>query len=300
MAKIKSFGVRVFVDGVSVGALTDVSISGVDVTFIDLTTHDSPDEHKEFVSGLLDGGTLELSGKFDADNAGQIALQGGAGDIEPFLVIKSDNSGMSFNAVIGGYSTTNPLDDAVEFSASAKISGATTNTILLDPAGANNEILLSGATKSASIVIAANSTALTVVETTGNAVITSGDKRRMRVVADFGDGVETVDLTYAGEALGKASYNGSIGIEWDGLAWNMVSPDFGFFTSSEDVATPDLVTTWTPETGAVSVTSITPLAASAAQVIAAINAESIGSTASNAPGSDGTGAIAALSTTPQQ
>ena len=45
MAKIKSFGVRVFVDGVSVGALTDASVGGVDVTFIDLTTHDSPDEH---------------------------------------------------------------------------------------------------------------------------------------------------------------------------------------------------------------------------------------------------------------
>lgn len=127
MAKIKSFGVRVIIDGVFVGGLTDANVGGVDVTFIDITTHDSSGGYKEFIGGLLDGGTLDLTGKFDIADAGQLALMAGAGDEEPVYVLKSDNSGFSFSGIIGGYSTTNPLDDAVEFSSSVKITGAMTS-----------------------------------------------------------------------------------------------------------------------------------------------------------------------------
>lgn len=123
MAKIKSFGIEVYVDGDAVGGLTDVSISGTDVSFIDLTTHDSSGEYKEFVGGLLEGGTLELTGKFNIEDDGQLALQAGPGDEATFYVIKSDNSGFAFTGIIGGYSTSNPLDDAVEFTATVKITG---------------------------------------------------------------------------------------------------------------------------------------------------------------------------------
>jgi hypothetical protein len=306
MAKIKSFGVRVFIDGVSVGALTDASISGVDVTFIDLTTHDSSDEHKEFVSGLLDGGTLELSGKFDADNAGQIALQGGADDIEPFLVIKSDNSGMSFNAVIGGYSTTNPLDDAVDFSASAKITGEVTHvtsftySATLNPTGDDNDILItdaSGTRTTAEIVIDSTTdrTQLTA-EIDGTTVrATSGDKRVMRVTADFGSGIELRDYVFTSIISGRPSYNrilGDLNSITDFVAWNSEDAKWVFFgditsESLSDTSFPDEAT-WSDGV----IVEADPSTAS--RVITALDALP-NLTAENAPGSDGTGTVAATS-----
>ena len=123
MAKIKSFGLSVYVDGDAVGGLTDASVSGVDVNNIDLTAHDSAGGWKEFVSGLLDGGTLDLTGKFDIADAGQGTIQSSVGDSVPCYVIHSDGSGMAFNAIVGGYASSNPLDDAVEFTSSVKITG---------------------------------------------------------------------------------------------------------------------------------------------------------------------------------
>jgi predicted secreted protein len=126
MAKIKSFGVAVSVATNAIGGLTDVSVSGTDVTFVDITTHDSTGGFKEFVGGLKDGGTLELSGKYDIADTGQIYLRANPGESASCVVTLSDSSTASFTAIVGGYSITNPLDDAVDFSASLKITGAVT------------------------------------------------------------------------------------------------------------------------------------------------------------------------------
>ena len=124
MAKTKSFGTTVSVGGAAIGGLTDISISGADVPAIDITTHDST--AKEFVSGLIDWGTLELSGKFDAGNAGQDALRAGLGASAAFVVTLPNASTISFSALIGGVSEEIPLEDAVNFSVSCKITGAKT------------------------------------------------------------------------------------------------------------------------------------------------------------------------------
>lgn len=127
MSKIRSFGVTVYVGNDTVGALTDASISGGEVTFVDLTTHDSTGGYREFISGLKDGGSLDLTGKYDFSDSGQVAIMGGLGTTESCSVILSDNSGMTFDAVIGGFNTGNPLDDSVEFTSSLKITGAITD-----------------------------------------------------------------------------------------------------------------------------------------------------------------------------
>ena len=122
MAKTKSHGTTVTVGGASIGGLTDISISGADVPAIDITTHDST--AKEFVSGLIDWGTLELTGKFDAANSGQDALRAGLGASAAFVVTLPNAATISFTALIGGVSEDIPLEDAVGFSVSCKITGA--------------------------------------------------------------------------------------------------------------------------------------------------------------------------------
>ena len=126
MAKIPSFGVSLTVATNAIGGLTDVSVSGTDVTFVDITTHDSSGGYKQFVGGLKDGGTLELTGKYDIADTGQIYLRANPGVSAACVVTFSDDSTASFTAIVGGYSTTNPLDDSVEFSASLKVTGEVT------------------------------------------------------------------------------------------------------------------------------------------------------------------------------
>lgn len=123
MAKIKSFGADVYLNGIAVGGLTDITTSGTDVSFIETTSHDAAGGFGTFLSGLKDGGTLELTGKYNYADAGQAEWKAEEGVSHIFQIILSDNSGFTFRAIVGGFQTSNPLDDAVEFTATAKITG---------------------------------------------------------------------------------------------------------------------------------------------------------------------------------
>jgi hypothetical protein len=90
MAKIKSFGIGVTAATNAVGGLTDVSLPGVEVSIIDITTHDSSGGYKEFTSGLKDAGNLELTGKYDYSNVGQAYLRNNPGVSAAFVVTFSD------------------------------------------------------------------------------------------------------------------------------------------------------------------------------------------------------------------
>lgn len=111
------------VGGTAIGGLTDATVGGTEVSFIDVTSHDSEDGFREFVGGLKDGGTLELAGNFDIEDAGQVVLAEGAGDTEAVVVTYSDGSTSTFSVVIGAFAVTNPLDDKLTFSCSCKITG---------------------------------------------------------------------------------------------------------------------------------------------------------------------------------
>ena len=129
MAKIRSFGVAVSVATINIGGLTDVQLPEVEVTDIDTTTHDSSGGYKEYVGGLKDGGVVTLSGKYDIADTGQVYLrapanQGGAA--VAVIVMFSDGSTATFDAVVKGYGITNPLDEDVQFSSSLRISGSVT------------------------------------------------------------------------------------------------------------------------------------------------------------------------------
>ncbi len=123
MAKIRSFGAELYINGVAVGGITDIQASGTDVSFVDTTSHDTAGGFKTFLSGLKDGGTLEVTGKYNFADAGQAEWKAEEGISHDLYIMLSDNSGFAFRAIIGGFQTSNPLDDAVEFTATAKITG---------------------------------------------------------------------------------------------------------------------------------------------------------------------------------
>jgi len=123
---IKSFGIGVTINTTAIGELTDVTPGGADVNFIDVTAHDSAGGWKKFIGGLSDGGTLELTGNYKFSDAGQAALIAQRGQQAAIVVTFSDSTTSTFNAIVGAYNLSNPLDDKVEFTCSLKVTGAIT------------------------------------------------------------------------------------------------------------------------------------------------------------------------------
>jgi len=76
--------------------------------------------------GLSDGGTLELTGNYKFSDAGQAALIAQRGQQAAIVVTFSDSTTSTFNAIVGAYNLSNPLDDKVEFTCSLKVTGAIT------------------------------------------------------------------------------------------------------------------------------------------------------------------------------
>jgi predicted secreted protein len=123
MAGKKSFGVVVTLGSTVIGGLTEVSFSGGDVNFVDITTHSSAGGWKEFVGGLSDGGTVELTGACDLADSGQAALITERAETVSVTVTLSDGSSATFDAVVGVYQVSNPQDDKIEFTCSLKVTG---------------------------------------------------------------------------------------------------------------------------------------------------------------------------------
>lgn len=122
MAKSKSFGSKVSIGGTDIKGLTDINVSGAEVPTIDITTHDSA--AREFVPGLKDLGTLELSGKFDPADSGQDALRAAVGTSAAFVVtLPNGTTTISFSAIVGPCTESMPLDGAVDFQCTCKITG---------------------------------------------------------------------------------------------------------------------------------------------------------------------------------
>jgi len=124
MAKSKAFGTTVSVNAVAITGINDITLSGAEVPFIDITTNDST--AKEFVAGLIDNGTLELTGKFDNASTGQDYLRANTGLSKPFVITLPSAATITFNAVIGAMNESISFEGTVDFSISCKVDGVKT------------------------------------------------------------------------------------------------------------------------------------------------------------------------------
>lgn len=119
-------------DGVTYTTIAELSEIG-DVSFgeaddIDVTTHDSPDGHREFIRGLIDAGEISFTGIWEAAASQQTPITrlqtGPTSSLDYIKVIFAGSLG-TFTA--RGYvknASLNPnLDDKMELSGAIKISG---------------------------------------------------------------------------------------------------------------------------------------------------------------------------------
>lgn len=123
-----------------VGSLTSIGEIGAEIEEIDITTLDSPNGAKEFMSGDIDPGECDIAGyikKTDDENTvvKMMALIQ-AGTTEEWIVTFPSGAKWEFNAFIKSFKTTEETTDGlIGFSGGLRLSGLPVYT----PSSSNSE-----------------------------------------------------------------------------------------------------------------------------------------------------------------
>jgi hypothetical protein len=187
-------------------------------------------------------------------------------------------------------------------------------TATLNPTGTNNDILITAAATGpdgnllTAEIATSTGHALTVAKTANHILITAGAKHRITITGTLSPDVTETHLFGTLQNDRPAYYYPEFTLSftsiiyWTGTKWLIITnpPSPGTsWESTEDRATPDLVTSWTATGSATGTPTLVASPPTAAQAIAAANA-ALEETFANAPGSDGTGTLAAVPSTPFQ
>ena len=122
-----------------IGDLTNISGPTMSAEEIDVSSHDSTTNFREFVSGFLDGGEISLEGNLTATGGAADLVSAFNDRLERYFHIQFPATGTStgatehsaeyylrwkFQGTVTGVETAAPYDDKASFSASVRISGA--------------------------------------------------------------------------------------------------------------------------------------------------------------------------------
>jgi len=112
---------------VAIAELTNIGGPRLSADTIDVTSHDSADGYREFVSGLKDGGEVSIEGNFIPGNAGQAALvtdlDDGSADEYTITLPAVMATTWTFKAIVTAFECSEPYDNKASFTATLKICG---------------------------------------------------------------------------------------------------------------------------------------------------------------------------------
>lgn len=113
---------------VSIGSLTKITPPEKSTDSIDVTTLDVTDGYKRFIPGLKDGGEVTVSGFFDTEDDGQLALdatfEAGTEDTYVITFPASFGATFTFDAIITKFTVGEVnVEDPLTFELTLKVSG---------------------------------------------------------------------------------------------------------------------------------------------------------------------------------
>lgn len=130
MAKYAAYGSLLKRSGTTVAQLSSISGPSLSAETIDVTTHDSSNAAREFVAGLIDGGTVDIEGVYDPDNASQTSLRTDLVARTPvtYTITFTDTTPaiVTVSLLWTSFTPSAAADGALSFSASAKVTGLPT------------------------------------------------------------------------------------------------------------------------------------------------------------------------------
>ncbi|MEU4386573.1 phage tail tube protein [Promicromonospora sp. NPDC023805] len=138
MAGIDAFGTQFKRDStgggvyVAIANVSDLSGPSRSRDAIEVTAHDSPNQYREFVKGLKDGGEVTLTLNYDPANNTHKALDADFEEdaLRGYQIVvlpgESDEHTWTINGLITNLSDAFPIDDRMEREVTLKISGKPT------------------------------------------------------------------------------------------------------------------------------------------------------------------------------
>lgn len=117
---------------VDVLELTSISGPSEKADTIDVTSHDSASDYREFVAGLRDGGDISIEGNFIiGDSTGQIVMHTDfqAGTTGAWSIDFPTAGDIAGNGIITSWEISMPDDGKVSLSATIKVTGKPTLTV---------------------------------------------------------------------------------------------------------------------------------------------------------------------------
>jgi predicted secreted protein len=113
----------------AVAEVTNVGFLDVSAETIDVSSHDSADQWREFVAGMKDAGELSMEVNYDPALHGTIFAELG-GDAKGHRITLPDAGGatVEFDAIVTGFSGSAPFDDKLAATITIKVTGPVTIT----------------------------------------------------------------------------------------------------------------------------------------------------------------------------
>lgn len=114
----------------AIGESTNISGPGLAREAYDVTTHQSPEQWREFIGGLKDGGEVTLDLNYDPAQHDDLVADFDDEDPRNYKVVfpVTPVATWSFKAVMTGFEPSAPHDDKLAASVTFKVSGKPTLT----------------------------------------------------------------------------------------------------------------------------------------------------------------------------
>jgi len=130
----KAFGTTLTKSGGSaIAEITSINGPNLTTETIDVTSHSSDDTYREYISGVFDGGEIQIEGLLQQGNADQAALitdaQDGSGDAYTITYSNTEASTWVATCIVTAFNITAAYDDALKFSATLKVTGKPAFTV---------------------------------------------------------------------------------------------------------------------------------------------------------------------------
>ncbi len=129
MAWAKNAELKATIDSVltKVADLTSITAPSISRDEIDISTHDSADNYREYIGGMIDGGTVDIEGIYKGDTT-TTALKDllEADDPVAFEITTASGKTITFDGFVVAFDMELPFEDAEAFSASIKVTGKVT------------------------------------------------------------------------------------------------------------------------------------------------------------------------------
>jgi predicted secreted protein len=135
MAGVDAFGTKWAIDPaggtayVDVAEVTSVDVLDIKVDTIDVSSHDSANQWREFLGGMKDAGELSMDINYDPADHGTIFSNIGVDAVANRITLTDAGAAVvTFDGIITGMKAQAPYDDKLSATVTIKVSGAPTIT----------------------------------------------------------------------------------------------------------------------------------------------------------------------------